>query len=308
MNIKQNFQNQIVEELFSGNLSEEKACFLRRFAPENHPDNKASTHKVIAKLMKDDLGVYCEEKISQTIRKVIEVIHKAYGDEMKADGVNTEALLNLKAGGTLKGEEDEERHKKFSPWKEVYNWLWNHKYLRWLDANSWEILQKKAKSAPNWLKFKTTEEILALHAGTKAPTVRTRKAPEIKPTIPANESLLMEIDLEYPNYQLLLFNRSQQGKILLCPSFVYAVNPIIEKPPILLPQKDRLEDTFMFEEMGKEEFLAIVLEKHLSLPWLTPREEEDLPTWNAERIKELFEQLEQQDSWQVFYQNFEVVK
>ena len=45
----------------------------------------------------------------------------------------------------------------------------------------------------------------------------------------------------------------------------------------------------------------------MSLPWLIPREEEPLPEWNAERLKELFEQLEKQGNWQVFYQFFEVV-
>jgi hypothetical protein len=33
-----------------------------------------------------------------------------------------------------------------------------------------------------------------------------------------------------------------------------------------------------------------------------------LPEWNAERIKELFEQLEKQDNCHVFYQSFEVVE
>lgn len=271
------------------------------FFPLRYDKNRPVTfqHLQIAKeLMPQDprigRGDYATS-IGTTQQNVVQAIVNFYQEEMEKDLVNINIFLS-------------DQKIPRGSWRKIYHWLWNHKYLRWLDENGWQILQEKAKSAPNWLKFKTTEEILALHAGTKAPTVRTRKAPEIKPTIPANESLLMEIDLEYPNYQLLLFNRSQQGKILLCPSFVYAMNPIIKKPPILLPQKDRSEDTFMFEEMGKEEFLAIVLEKHLSLPWLTPREEEDLPTWNAERIKELFEQLEQQDSWQVFYQSFEVVE
>jgi len=150
----------------------------------------------------------------------------------------------------------------------------------------------------------------ALQAGTKAPSLRL-PSPKIKPTIPANEELWMAIDIECPNYQLLLFNRSQQGKFLLCPSFGYAVNAIIEKSPFLLPESDSLagktEQKFIFEETGKEEFLAIALEKPLSLPWLIPCEDDALPEWNAERIKELFEQLEKQDNWQVFYQSFEVV-
>jgi len=305
MNLKQNFQNQIAESLFPGNLSEEKACFLRRFAPENHPDNRASTNKEIAKLMREDLVVYCENKINQTIRKVIEVVHKAYEEEMKADGVNTEALLNLKAGGTLKGKEDEESHKKFSPWKEVYKWLWNHKYLRWVDINGWEILKKQAKTAPDWIQFLTEQEMVSVGVGIRAlkPLSPRSSARKIDPTIPINQPLLMIVDLAYPNYQMLVLYRSAEIKYVLCPSLGYAPNGV-NQPPMTLPQN---KERFTFEKLGKEEFLAIAVEKPVSLPWLIPREEDPLPEWNAERLKELFEQLEKQGNWQVFYQIFEVV-
>ena len=46
----------------------------------------------------------------------------------------------------------------------------------------------------------------------------------------------------------------------------------------------------------------------MSLSWLTPREDEALPEWNYERMKELFEHLEPQGNGQVFYQSFEVVE
>ena len=312
MNLKQNFQNQIAEELFPGNMTEDQACFLRRFAPDNHPDNRESTNKEIAKLMKNDLAVYCEEKINQTLRKVIEVVHKAYEEEMKADGVNTEALLNLKAGGTLKGKEDEESHKKFSPWKEVYKWLWNHKYLRWVDINGWEILKKQAKTAPDWIQFLTEQEMASVGVGTRAlkPLSPRYSARKIDPTIPINQPLSMRVDLAYPNYQMLLLYRSAEMKYILCPSLGYAPNGV-NQPPMTLPQEGSVADDnkemFTFEELGKEEFLAIAVESPLNLDWLAPCKDEDIPVWNAERLKELFEQLEQQDNWQVFYQSFEVV-
>ena len=311
LNLKQNFQNQIAESLFGANLTEQRVCFLKRFAPENHPDNRVSTHQEIAKLMKKDLPDYCEEKISQTIRKVIEVVHKAYEEEMKADGVNTEALLNLKAGGTLKGKEDEESHKKFSPWKEAYKWLWKHKYLRWLDENGWQILQEKAISAPDWIQFKSQQEMASSKRTPKRPPASAR---EVASKIPAHEALWMVVDLAYSNYQLLLFNRSGHGQYLLCPSLEFAPNGMIDKPPILLPQQGSYADdydekeNFTFEVIGQEEFLAIVLKKPLKLDWLTPRKEDSLPECNGQRFKELFDELEQQENWQVFYQSFEVVK
>ena len=313
MNLKQNFHNQIAESLFPGNLSEEKACFLRRFAPENHPDNRVSTHKEIAKLMREDLVVYCENKISQTIREVIEVIAQKYGEEMKADGVNTEVLLNLKPGGTLKGKEDQESQKKFSPWKEAYNWLWNDKYLRWVDINGWEILKKQAKNAPDWIQFLTEPEMASVGVGTRAlkPPSPRHSVRKIDPTIPINQPLSMIVDLAYPNYQMLLLYRSAEMKYILCPSLEYAPNGV-NQPPMTLPQKgsgaDEHEEKFTFEELGKEEFLAIAVENSLNLDWLIPREEEALPKWNAERLKELFEQLEKYGTWQVFHQSFEVVE
>jgi hypothetical protein len=139
---------------------------------------------------------------------------------------------------------------------------------------------------------------------------------QTQPTIPINQSLWMAIDLELQpdkNYQLLLLNRSQDGESLLCPSSAFAPNALIDKPPILLPQKDswaaQAENpiNFKFGKLETEEFLAIVLDKPLDLPWLTPRKEQAIPQWRAERIQELFEALEQQENWQVFYQSFEVV-
>ena len=125
----------------------------------------------------------------------------------------------------------------------------------------------------------------------------------------------MAIDFQVNNHQLLLLNRSQDGQYLLYPSSAYAPSSIIEKPPILLPQKDSWagqdegQTNFIFDHLGKEEFLAIALEKPLNLPWLNPRrEDEQLIEWNGKGIKELFEELEKQNNWQVFYQSFDVVE
>jgi hypothetical protein len=307
LNLKQNFQNQMAEELFPGNLTEDKACFIRRFAPENHPNNRESTHIKIAELMKKDLGAYCENKIGQTIRNVIEVIDQKYGEEMKADDVNTEVLLNLKPGG----KKDKESDKKISPWQEVYKWLWERKFLRWLDKNGWQILQEKAISAPDWIQFKSQQEMASSKRAPKRPPASVQK---VASKIPAYEALWMVVDLAYSNYQLLLFNRSGEGQYLLCPSLEFAPNGMIDKSPILLPQQGSYADdydekeNFTFEVIGQEEFLAIVLEKPLKLDWLTPREEDSLPECNDKRFKELFDELEQQENWQVFYQSFEVVE
>jgi hypothetical protein len=316
---QEKFLNEIATELKTqcGFNDREQLFFPLRF-DKNRP--VAVEHKEIAeKLMPKDpaLGsVQYVNSIGTTVQNIVssmvgrlETPHKKaiqglYEAEIRADGVDVDSLFNRQRG-------------EKGTWEVVYDWLWKHKYLRWLDAHSWEILQEKAKTIPNWLQFLTQEEKAAVLVTNKGPILPSPppSAQKITPTILANESLWMVIDLELQKdktYQLMLLNRSQQGECLLCPSSAYAPNPIMEKPPILLPQKDAWagdsEEKFIFGEAGKEEFLAIALEKPLSLPWLTPREDEALPEWNAERIKELFEQLEQQSNWQVFYQSFEVVE
>lgn len=234
--------------------------------------------------------------IGTTSQNVRRAITNQYKEEMEKDGVNVALLLNGQQG-------------QRGTWREAYNWLWNHKYLRWLDEKGWQILQEKAQQNPQWLQFLTEAEMAGMK---RLPTLRvpSSSVQAIPATIPANEPLWMAVNLEYTNYQLLLISRSEDGKYLLCPSFGYAINSLLGDPPILLPQKDsfaaQTEQRFLFEKVGSEEFLAVTLEKPLSLPWLNPSEKEALPELNAERMKELFDQLGKQENWKVFYQSFEV--
>ncbi|MBD2481158.1 hypothetical protein [Planktothrix sp. FACHB-1365] len=235
----------------------------------------------------------------ETIKPAIKGLYAA---EMRADGVDVDSLLNKEQGE--KGN-----------WKVVYNWLWNYKYPRWLEANSWELLREKAQSPAHWIQFLTKEDQQKVLDGDLRGAYLKRPPtpePEIPPIIPVNEKLRMRIDLEYPQYQLLLFNRSEAGTVLHCPSFGYAVNSIIEQPPILLPQKEswagQTNQFFLFQDKGQEEFLGIVLKEPLNLPWLIPQEQDVLPKWEGERVMQLFSHLQQSGDWQVFYQSFDVVE
>jgi hypothetical protein len=310
---QEKFLNDIAAELKTqpGFNDVEQLFFPLRF-DKNRP--RLYKHKDIAEnLMRPEgsklpLDFY-SKSIGTTVQNIVsgmvgrlktehkKAISGLYEAEIRADGVDVDSLLNGKQG---------ER----GTWEVVYDWLWKHKYLRWLEENGWQILQEKAKSPDNWIKFLTEDEVAIL--GTNRGSYLEPPPPEVTPNIPAKQRLLMAINLEYPNYQLLLFNRSEQGTVLHCPSFGYALNPIMDKPPISLPQKDSFAhqtgQKFIFKETGKEEFLAIVLEKPLNLNWLTPQRQDALPKCNAERIQELFYQLEQQGNWHVFYQNFEVVE
>ena len=328
MTPEKKFINQILTELKKtqhGLNDVEEKFFPLRF-DKNRPT--LFTHKEIAeKLMLPDNitdKTFYSKSIGTTVQNILNVIvgrlektykprkgeketnkpaiKGIYAEEMRNDGIDVDSLLNKKPG--QKG-----------TWQVAYEWLWNYKYPRWLEANSWQILQEKATSPLDWIKFLTKEEAPSVHIGNKG-LILPPPPPSVQktnPTIPAKQSLWMAINFQVHNHQLLLLNRSQDGQNLLCPSSAYAPSSIIEKPPIVLPQKDSWagqddsQTNFKFD-LGKEEFLAIALEKPLNLPWLKPRGEEALIVWNGERIKELFEELEKQNNWQVFYQSFDVVE
>jgi len=165
-------------------------------------------HKDIAEILMIPEGSklpqdFYSKSIGTTVQNIVsgmvgrlETKHKKaisglYEAEMRADGVDVDSLLNGK-----KGEK--------GTWEVVYDWLWNHKYLRWLDENGWQILQEKAKSPPNWLQFTD------LQGGTRKPKRPSPlpSAQNVAFTIPANQPIWMKIDLEFSNYQLILLNRS----------------------------------------------------------------------------------------------------
>lgn len=308
-----NFINDIAVELKSQQgFNDREQLFLPLRFDKNRP--VAVQHKEIAeKLMPRDPslgGVNYVSSIGTTVQNVVNAMvgrlqteHKKeisglYEAEMRADGVDVDSLLKREPG---------ER----GSWEVVYHWLWNHKYVRWLDGNGWQILQKKANSDSNWIQFIPEQETGSVKRTPKRPSPPA-SAQKVASTIPVNQPLSMVVEIAYPNYQLLLFNRSAEGQYVLCPSLEFAPNSMIDKPPILLPQKDSWADKnkegFTFEVVGQEEFLAIALEKPVNIDWLVPREEDSLPECKGQRFKELFEQLEQQETWQVFYQSFEVVE
>jgi hypothetical protein len=253
-----------------------------------------------------------QDEIAAELRSVAGQIDSGFQEVLQQMGVVQTGITELLVGSnTILDRLEDLSQQSQQQYEELAKLNPDSTDIQTLQTNFWQFLQKKAKFAPNWLQFFTEEEIAALSANrivkrqTPPPSVQ-----KIMPTISAHKSLGPAINLELTNYQLLLFNRSGQEQCLLCPSSCYAPNSIMEESAILLPQKNSWADenkhNFEFNT-GKEEFLAIVLEKPLSLPWLTPCPEEELPEWNAERINELSEQLRQQDNWQVFYQIFEVV-
>ena len=248
-----------------------------------------------------------QDEIAAELRSVAGQIDSGFQEVLQQMGVVQTGITELLVGSnTILDRIEDLSQQSQQQYEELVRRIADSTDIQTLQTNFWQFLQKKAESPPNWLLF-FPEENLKIPKKQTPPDYVHR----ITPTISANKSLCMVINLAFTNYQLLLFNRSEQELCLLCPSSGYAPNSIIEESPILLPLKNSCADenksNFEFDT-GKEEFLAIALEKPLSLPWLTPRPTEELPELNAERIKELSEQLRQQDNLQVFYQSFQVVE
>lgn len=248
-----------------------------------------------------------QDEIAAELRSVAGQIDSGFQEVLQQMGVVQTGITDLLKNSNIILARLEDLRKQFQQQhEELLDIIADSTDIQILQTNFWQFLQENAKSPPNWLLFFTEENLKIAKKQTSPPSVQ-----KITPTIPANKSLWMLINLDFTNYQLLLFNRSEQELCLLCPSSGYAPNSIIEESPILLPLKnswaDKNNSNFEFGT-GKEEFLAIALEKPLSLLWLTPRPEEERPELNAKRIKELSKQLRQQDNLQVFYQSFQVVE
>jgi hypothetical protein len=118
------FLKEIEQELFSQkNLGLiESVFFPLRFADDRPLDYD---HKQIAielmpkdsRLCKD--GQYANS-IGTNVQNIVHAMADLYGQEMQDDGLDPESLTN--------GGQGQQGH-----WKEIYNWLWNYKFKRWLE-------------------------------------------------------------------------------------------------------------------------------------------------------------------------------
>lgn len=269
-----------------GSKRREKLLFSLRF----HPDHYHRQHRELAQEMKERLGESCLNAIGTHLKNVLKTIVAKHQVKMEADGLDTVAILNPKPG-------------EHGAWKKVYQWLWEQEFPRWLTDWWWGKLQGKAEATANWLQFAPlTNQPIFDARGLVVPPPKE----EIKATITANTPHQMQLDLPHPNRYLLLFNRGLSTRYCLCPSQAFAPVGKLSGEKIKMPQDGAMCPDIRFDEAGKEEFLAILVEEEVNLPWLVPSESNPAPEWNGEQLQQLWESLEKQD-WQVFYQSFEVV-
>ncbi len=269
--LEKKFIAEITDQIFPGRSCSEtqKLCFELRFCPDNWQEENVD----IARKMEKKLGAFTKDSISPTLAEVLKKLKKQFGDEMAQDNVNWDKRSPGRPA-------DEEK----SPWQIAYRWLWERKFPDWQMDCYWETLREKAASPPYWLCFTPESD-----KGMVGPT---------KPVIDVNVPYYMHIELDCDQEHLLLLNRGLDTQYVVCPSQAFApVNRLRDKK-MIMPQQGAMceEDKIKFDAVGKEEFLAIVLEESLDLPWLTPNEEEPFPIWNPKRFNQLWTGLV--ENWQ----------
>jgi hypothetical protein len=116
--------------------------------------------------------------------------------------------------------------------------------------------------------------------------------------IQLNTSCILQVHLNYPNYHLLLFNRCADNIHALCPSRDFAPSPIVLAETMIIPQAKAEYEDLVFEKVGKEEFIAIVVDRRLS--------NQGLSVGDLYRFWLSF--LQEGKEVTVFYDRFEVVE
>lgn len=299
------FLTEIDNEIFSENALVQKSTFQHRFNP-NYKDypHKSQEKAVwgrnrqesIADLVAKEIGGEYHDSIAQHIAAVIQKIYKTYQKEMEQDGIIKGQLMVIRGGG---------RQGENAPWRIVYKWLWETKYYRWLQDYIWDSWKDKAQNNIAWMEFCRPAEYPS--KGMKVPQ------PLPKETIPINTPLSLKINLDSPGSYLLLFNRGLDDrgnttKYLVTPSQAFAPSYQLVEKSILLPLEDAMLQDMDFDAVGKEEYIGIVIDKALTLPWLNPYPEEPVLEWQGKHLEQVWEQLHTQDHWRVFYRDFNVVR
>ena len=289
------FREKIAQHLFPGNNFPEIQywCWQYRFSPSNYH----LKHKDIANKITDKVGYFNEEGINSTIKEVIKKIYSAFQKELEQDGVTKEQI-----GLSKKDQQNSSKREGIShhhPWKVVYYWLWERKYDRWLQKYIWDSWKQKAVFNKEWISFSNQEKGMVI------------AKPQQTPSLPINQALQMEISIDFPEKYLLLLNRgrdnqNQETRYLVCPSQAFAPNWQLLEPITLMPQPGAMCQDIQFDAPAQEEYIGILLDEKFDLPWLNPDPANPAWKWEGKDLGKVWEKLQENNGWQVFYQCFEV--
>lgn len=282
--LKEKFLESLARDCFATATPARKLIFQLRFDPNYHPENgiEGRNNQEIAQLVQKQINEIVSNRIGTDLQWIVKTLVSEFEPQMKQDGVDIEFLTAGNKG--VKGK-----------WLVVYDWLWQKHFPRWVLEQQWQELVAKAEKVDDWLQVKSVE--------------RTLRMPEPRQsTVPLKTEVYLLVNLSWGNrYLLLLYQGTDGMKYCLCPSKGFAPSGELYEQEMYLPQTGAITKSMVFEEVGKEHFLGIVLEQSLDLAWLRPNDGEPVPSLNANRLNELLEKLEQQGNWQLFYKSFDVL-
>lgn len=297
--LEKEYLEYVSEQIFLENVRPELqyGTFIGRFNPNNYSLKSTEIAQGLTQMQGKDYA----SGINQHIKEVIEKIYRGFRDELAQDGI-TEQQLGL---GNQKGNPGRKTSDIKSPWQITYEWLWDIKYSRWLQDYIWENWKQRAQTNVEWIQF-CERSVEYASKGMKIPQALPKEI------IPINTPLSLKINLDNPGSYLLLFNRGldAQGnttKYLVTPSQAFAPSYQLMEKSTLIPLQNAMCEDIQFDSVGKEEYIGIVIDKALNLPWLNPNPENPVLEWQGKHLEQVWEQLHAQDNWRVFYRDFNVI-
>lgn len=274
--LEKEFLEVITKDCLLAAKSVRKLIFQLRFEPEN----KELDHKEVAAIAKKELNEDVSDRIGTELKEIIKSLVNKFEAQMMKDEVDVEYLKS-----------NDKKNK--GKWQRVYDWLWNYYYPRWSLEKQWQNLVAQANKTDDWL------EVTPASRDVKLPT---------QATIPLKKDIYLQVKWNGDNCYLLLLNQGTSGdKFCICPSPYFAPSAELSGQGMNVPPAGAKAKSMVFEDLGKEHFLGIVMEQPLDLAWLRPNSGELVPALDAGRLHELLEMLEQQGNWELFYKSFEVV-
>lgn len=259
----------------------QKLCFQLRF----HPQNFEEQHSQIAQKVKTALnGGFSVDSIAPTVAVVVDKIKQRFAAELEADGV-MEGLTGNGRGAPSDAN---------SPWRILYQWLWETEFPR----RGWELAKTIATCAMEQLQMKPIEDLRQLDLD---------EIEACEEVLRVGERYGLEVKLGQTGYLLLVIEGRNGEKVCIAPSRAYALQPqLLPDQSLWLPQPGTPAKSLKFTEACQEYFLVIVTEQPVLLSWVRPDAPARDLALDEARLRELWVQLGKQQQCQVFYKTFVV--
>ncbi len=309
--LEKEYLEYISEQIFTGNVRPhiQYLTFIQRFDPNNYELKSIDIAKGLEQMHKE-LDKNYVSGINQHIKEIIKKINRVFREQLARDGITEQQLGLGNKGDSGRGRYTSDMK---TPWQIAYQWLWD-KYDSWLQDYIWNDWQQRAQTNLLWMEFCDMQSIKPEAYRPSEYACKGMKIPQPLPkeSLPINTPLSLKINLDNSGSYLLLFNRgldiqSNATKNLVIPSQAFAPNYQFTQKSTLIPLQDAMCDDIVFDTVGKEEYIGIVIDKALNLPWLNPNPEKPVVQWQGKHLEQVWEQLQAQDNWRVFYRDFNVV-